>query len=188
VIFGNRSRHAIMALALVGVSAASAALGQVHTTYAYDAQGQLRAVGRSSETVTYSYDAAGNRTKLEIAQPQGLAVAAKGEALAAVDSGVVANRFPIANGDQALVRPGQTTTISALANDSDPDGDALTITTVSASIGSAVISTDGQQIAFTAPATAAPGTTIGLTYTILDENGGTAFSTIIVVVAAEGHG
>ncbi len=39
---------------------------QVTTTYTYDPQGQVKTVVRSNKTVTYAYDAAGNRTALAV--------------------------------------------------------------------------------------------------------------------------
>jgi hypothetical protein len=71
-------------------------------------------------------------------------------------------------------------TIPVLLNDSDVDGDTLTITSVSPTNGTASIS--GTNVVFT-PATNFVGTaTIG--YTINDGNGGTATALITVTVTA----
>src|SRR5207253_8449516 len=71
-------------------------------------------------------------------------------------------------------------TISPLDNDSDLDGDILTITSVSPTNGTAVI-VGGTNVVFT-PATNFNGTaTIG--YSISDGNGGTASALITVTVS-----
>lgn len=180
------SRVAAAAALLASLSMATPSLAQVTTTYTYDAQGQLKTVVRPARTTAYSYDAAGNRIKFELTQPMSLAISAGSDATAGADGVAAVNHFPIANGDQVVVRPGETVVISPLANDSDPDGDALTITSVSASVGSAVISADGRQVSFTLPATVGSGTMLSLIYTILDAQGGTARSTISIVVGEQG--
>src|SRR6185369_17947180 len=69
-------------------------------------------------------------------------------------------------------------TIRPLVNDSDPDGDSLTITSVSPTNGTASIA--GTNVVFT-PATNFFGTaTIG--YSISDNHGGTASALITVTV------
>jgi hypothetical protein len=90
-----------------------------------------------------------------------------------------ANSPPLANPDSAMIAPGQSTLIPVLANDSDPDGDPLTITSVTQpSKGTAVI--EGTQVRYTAPARwKGPGVT-SFTYTISDGRGGTASATVTV--------
>src|SRR5439155_5986 len=90
-----------------------------------------------------------------------------------------ANDPPVAVDDNASTGEDVPVTISPLDNDSDVDGDSLTISIVTATNGTAVI-VGGTNVLFT-PATNFNGTaTIG--YTISDGNGGTASALITVTV------
>lgn len=64
-----RSRLAVAASSLAIASVAFPSSAQVTTTYTYDDQGQVKTVVRSGNTVTYTYDAAGNRTALGVIYP-----------------------------------------------------------------------------------------------------------------------
>ncbi|HJT97845.1 MAG TPA: Ig-like domain-containing protein, partial [Rhodanobacteraceae bacterium] len=91
------------------------------------------------------------------------------------------NRFPIAGNDSAAVLAGSAVTIAALANDSDPDGDPLTIASVAAPAhGTASIA--GASINYT-PAAGFTGTDT-FRYTIADGHGGTASADVSVTVGA----
>jgi hypothetical protein len=87
------------------------------------------------------------------------------------------NDAPVANPDQVTVGTG-VVPLDVLANDTDPDGDALTILSVSAGSGGAV-TTDGATISYT------PGAAFGgaeqLTYVAGDQRGGETSGTVIVV-------
>lgn len=96
-----------------------------------------------------------------------------------------ANRPPIANNDSATTGASNSSTISVLSNDSDPDGDPLTITSVSAvSGGGTATIMYGAWIRFDAPSD--PGTKT-FTYTISDGRGGTASATVTVEVTSTNH-
>jgi hypothetical protein len=89
------------------------------------------------------------------------------------------NRPPVAVDDDAITGFGQATTIAVLANDSDPDGDPLSITSVTApTAGGAVIA--GDQIVYTPPRGFAGVDRFG--YTISDGRGGTAGAFVTVTV------
>src|SRR5438128_4188769 len=91
------------------------------------------------------------------------------------------NNAPVALDDTSYTAEDVPVTISPLDNDSDVDGDSLTITSVTATNGTAVI-VGGTNVLFT-PATNFNGTaTIG--YTINDGNGGTTSALITVTVGA----
>src|SRR5205809_319091 len=90
-----------------------------------------------------------------------------------------ANDPPVAVDDNASTAEDVPVTISPLDNDSDVDGDILTITSVTATNGTAVI-VGGTNVLFT-PATNFNGTaTIG--YTIIDGQGGTNSALVTVAV------
>jgi hypothetical protein len=85
------------------------------------------------------------------------------------------NRPPIAVDDGFGVRPNRTTVLPVLANDTDPDGDVLSITDLSAvpaDQGRIDLVDGGRAVQFT-PASGAAGT-ISFRYTVDDGRGGTA--------------
>ncbi|MEY4916789.1 MAG: hypothetical protein RL616_702, partial [Verrucomicrobiota bacterium] len=90
----------------------------------------------------------------------------------------VTNRPPVAVNDSASTPKNVAVTIPVLANDSDVDGDTLTIISVAATNGFAVIS--GTNVVFT-PTNNFLGTTF-IGYTISDGNGGTSAAVIAVLV------
>jgi hypothetical protein len=94
----------------------------------------------------------------------------------------IPNRPPVAVDDAATTSFAQPVTIAVLGNDSDPDGDPLTITAVTAPLaGTAVVS--GNTIIYTPGAAGAPAND-RFTYTISDGRGGVATATVNVTVTA----
>ena len=94
------------------------------------------------------------------------------------------NQSPSATNDYAVTDEDVAVTITVLANDSDPDGDSLTVSGVSQPAnGSAVINADGS-ITYT-PNNNFFGTD-AFTYTISDGRGGSASATVSVNVRATG--
>jgi hypothetical protein len=91
------------------------------------------------------------------------------------------NDPPVANNDSASTRRNTPVVIAVLANDSDPNGDPLTVTAISQGPfnGSAVINADNT-VTFT-PTTGFMGTG-GFGYTISDGHGGTASANVVVTV------
>jgi hypothetical protein len=81
------------------------------------------------------------------------------------------NEPPVAVDDSAAVaKPGGSVTIDVLANDTDPEGGALTVTAATAAHGSVTIEADGK-LTYTAPGGFSGTDTI--TYTITDAAGAT---------------
>lgn len=99
------------------------------------------------------------------------------------------NNAPIAMNDKATVTAGETVSIDVLSNDSDPDGDALSITRISEpQNGDVVVGTDGS-IHFTADPDFSGDTMFS--YTISDGNGGESIAQVTVTIDAaqsEFHG
>ncbi|MBU2423072.1 MAG: tandem-95 repeat protein, partial [Gammaproteobacteria bacterium] len=110
-------------------------------------------------------DGVANRT---IVDPSGVSVILNG------------NHLPVANPDTASLPWNQSLDVDVLANDTDSDGDALTVTQVTSEFGTAVILAN-QQLSYT-PATDFIGTDV-LVYSITDGKGGTASSELTVVVS-----
>ncbi|MCO5293694.1 MAG: Ig-like domain-containing protein [Homoserinimonas sp.] len=89
-------------------------------------------------------------------------------------------RNPIAIPDEVSIRPGGTVTIQVLANDSDPDGNPLTVVAVEPTNDqSLVVSTDGTVITATPPAEEGQ---YGLIYTIQNSLGGSSSSFVTITV------
>ena len=91
----------------------------------------------------------------------------------------VTNPGPTATDDVATTNEDTPVTISVLANDTDPDGDPLTVTTATAPNGTVVINANGT-ITYT-PAANFNGTDV-ITYTISDGQGGTSTATVTVTI------
>ncbi|MCC9067080.1 Ig-like domain-containing protein [Arthrobacter cryoconiti] len=96
------------------------------------------------------------------------------------------NRPPEAVADSFGVRAGSTTLLPVLYNDSDPDGDVLTISENAPSIKAGTLQTvyGGTGLQLVVPASAAPGTE-SFSYTASDGRGGTAAAPVSVRVVAE---
>ncbi|MBH0015117.1 Ig-like domain-containing protein [Pseudoalteromonas sp. NGC95] len=89
------------------------------------------------------------------------------------------NDDPIANADSAtMAEDAAPILINVLANDSDVDGDSLTISTTSADIGS--VSVVGNQIQYTPEANSNGLTTV--VYTAIDSNGGASTATLSITI------
>ena len=110
-------------------------------------------------------DGVANRT---IVDPSGVSVILNG------------NHLPVANPDTASLPWNQSLDVDVLANDTDSDGDTLTVTQVTSEFGTVVILAN-QQLSYT-PATDFIGTDV-LVYSITDGKGGTASSELTVVVS-----
>jgi hypothetical protein len=91
------------------------------------------------------------------------------------------NNPPVAVNDSTNTVEDVSVTIQPLVNDSDADGNPLTITSVSPTNGTA--STSGANVVFT-PATNFVGTAT-ISYSISDGNGGSASALIFVAVTAQ---
>lgn len=97
------------------------------------------------------------------------------------DAIIPENAAPIANPVDAEAKVGSTKLIDALINDTDADGDALTLHNVELTEGEGIASIQDNQILFEATMA---GTTV-LSYQINDGNGGEAGSTVTITVTAE---
>ena len=91
------------------------------------------------------------------------------------------NDVPVANPSAATTSEDTAVTLTPLANDSDADGDPLTVTAATAANGTVTINPDGT-LRYTPNANFNGADTV--TYTVSDGRGGTATSTVTVTVAA----
>jgi hypothetical protein len=91
------------------------------------------------------------------------------------------NQDPIAQADSATTRRNTAVSIAVLANDSDPDGDTLTITAVTQGAnGTATITNGGTHVSYS-PRNGFTGVDT-FTYTVSDGRGGAATATVTVTV------
>ncbi len=88
---------------------------------------------------------------------------------------------PVAVNDSAAAVAGSPVTVSVLANDSDVDGPALSVTGVTQGLHGAVAINGGQTVTYTAGLYVGPDS---FTYTVSDGAGGTATATVTVNVTA----
>jgi hypothetical protein len=93
-----------------------------------------------------------------------------------------ANRAPVAEDDSASTIAGKAVAIKVLANDSDADGDALAVMSVSKATHGAVMRNADNTVSYT-PEAGFTGKD-GFTYTVSDGKGGTDTATVAVNVAA----
>jgi YD repeat-containing protein len=135
--------------------------------YFYDSAGRLiRVVYSNGVTINYRYDAAGNRQQIAVQRS--------------------ANRPPVALNDSASVALGASVDINVTANDSDPDGHAVTVTAASGLTGGgsvAVIS--GDTVRYTASGGAGTKT---FSYAVSDGRGGSSSATVTVSVTTVNQG
>ena len=99
------------------------------------------------------------------------------------------NHPPVARPDSLGARPGKTTILDVLANDTDPDGDVLTITAINGfpdSAGKLELIQGGRALQFV-PADGLSGT-VSFRYTVSDGRGGTAETNVDVAVRPVGSG
>jgi len=92
----------------------------------------------------------------------------------------VTNRPPVANDDAVLGTNGVAQTINPLGNDTDPDGDALTITAATSTNGIVTINGGNTSLTFTPTNDG----TCTINYTISDGRGGSASAVISVGVGS----
>jgi large repetitive protein len=105
----------------------------------------------------------------------------KGGTVTSTFTWTVTNPAPVAQDSSATTTEDTPVSVAVLANDSDPDGDPLTVTAASAPNGSVVINPDGT-VKYTPNANFNGTDTI--TYTISDGNGGTSTATVTVTINA----
>ena len=91
------------------------------------------------------------------------------------------NDTPVVNGETATIDEDETLNLDVLSNDSDIDGDVLSIASVSASVGAVSVGSDGNLV-FTPPAHYFGP--VKISYTVSDGNGGTASSTVDLTVTS----
>lgn len=92
------------------------------------------------------------------------------------------NSAPQTVNDVVTVKPGRTVSINAVSNDTDPDGDPLTLVGIPTSADGLAVSTRGGQVLLTAPGDEG---VYALQYTVADSHGATDIGTITVQVSNE---
>lgn len=138
-----------------------------------DSTGKILAVSASSLKPKLS-----NNTAINV--PKTLRVA--GFSLTDDQPAPPSNRPPVANNDAATVSRYGSILIDVLANDTDPDGDSLTVTNLTPTPGSqGSIALDDGLILYS-PSPSSSTSTDTFTYTISDGKGGTATATVTITI------
>jgi hypothetical protein len=114
-----------------------------------------------------------------IKDPQG----ATATATVTVNVGEQANQAPKAEDDQVSTLKKTPVTINVLANDSDPDGDPVTLQSVNSIIGANVQIVNGE-VVYTPKFTSNQAASESFTYTIKDADGATSSASVTVNVGA----
>ena len=138
------------------------------------------ASGSTTLEVTSPASAADGFTDIIVTAENGAdpTFAASGSVTYVVSAAV--NQPPVAVGDGATTEEDVAVTIAVLANDSDPDGDALIVASVTQGANGAVVINGGGSVTY-APNGGFSGTD-GFTYTLSDGQGGGASATVTVTV------
>jgi YD repeat-containing protein len=150
-------RSLCRAAILVGCFALAPAAVAQNIVYIYDSLGRLAHVEYGNTTISYNYDANGNRITVVTG----------------------ANGAPTANPDSATTSAGKVK-YDPRFNDTDPDGDPLTITAVTQGANGTVVITGGSTVTYTANS-GFHGTDT-FTYTISDGHSHTATATDTITV------
>jgi hypothetical protein len=111
--------------------------------------------------------------------PQGLT----GSAEVTVNVGEQANKPPVAENDEVTTPKQTPVTVNVLANDKDPDGDPLTLESVSSSIGATVQIVNGE-VKYTPKFSSNQAASESFTYTVKDSDGATSSASVTVNVGA----
>src|SRR6185503_17232414 len=96
-----------------------------------------------------------------------------------------ANNAPIANDDSATTTAGSPVTINVLDNDSDPDGDAISVTAVGSALHGTTQDNGDGTVTYTPNSGYAGSDVFG--YTIGDGRGGTDTATVSVSTTSAGN-
>ncbi|KSB91796.1 hypothetical protein AS593_07170 [Caulobacter vibrioides] len=177
---------AATSLSILSLTSGSVQLqpGGVYSGVAISAQPAHGSVSLNGATATYTPSGAyvGSDSFSYVANGPG------GSSTPATVSVTVQNRAPTANPETAVAVPGNPITLTPLDNDTDPEGQSLTITAASGGGPGSSLSFNGSTIVYTPWASEPNGSQRRLSYTISDGHGGTASSYIDVTMDYSGDG
>jgi hypothetical protein len=141
-------------------------------------KGSVVAVGADSITYRAGDYSTGTDT-FDYAVVDALGARATGTVRVGISARLDGARNPVATLDEVATRPGTTVSVQVLANDSDPDGSALSVVSAVPNDAVTTARVDGDIVVIT-PGTAAG--VYGVVYTIENELGGTSSNFVRVTV------
>ena len=145
-------------------------------------KGAVLSVGPSSVQY-HAGDYSSGTDTFEYTVVDGLGARATGTIRVGISPRLEGARNPVANADTVRVRPGRTVSVQVLANDTDPDGSALHVQSVTPNLpGTTAKIIDDTIVAITPPKAAG---NYGLVYVIANAFGGTSSAFITVTVDPE---
>jgi YD repeat-containing protein len=160
-----RLRSGVALAVIASLASAGASFAQTANSYTYDSLGRLKTAtihaSAGDTVITYTYDSAGNRT----------------QQVTTVNS---TNHAPVANTDTVATAINAAVTFDPLANDTDADYDALTITAKTNGSHGTVAINSGATLTYT-PTTGYTGSD-SFTYTVSDGSA-TATGTVNMTVS-----
>lgn len=157
------TRTLVLPVAFATMLALAAGAYAQAVNYSYDQLGRIVTVTYpDGKQIVYTYDAAGNRTQHVV-------------------SASTVNRAPVAVDDTKTATEGAPYTFDPRTNDSDPDGNALTVTNVSnGESGTATVGGGGTSITYT-PTLGRVASDL-ITYSISDGNGMSASAAVTITI------
>ena len=183
-VLANDSDPEEGALSLTSASITNGASGTVSTgggQVTYDPAGSYNDLAQGdSATVVISYGVS-----------DGDGGSANGALTVTVTGG--ANSNPVAEDDSTETTEASAVAVNVLSNDSDPDGDTVSLTGATISNGATgLVSTDGSDVTYDPNGTydslnSGDSATVVITYDIADGNGGTGNGTLTVTVNGTGN-
>lgn len=176
------SGDAPLATMLSGAGSSDPDAGDAITAYTFTFGDGSPSVTQSTPTIAHTYANAGSYTATLVVRDMKNASSAPASATITVTQ---PNHAPVAKDDAVAVEKSSSVSFNVLANDSDPDGDALTVTSNTLPPNGSLTNNGGGNFTYS-PANGFKGTD-SFSYTISDGHGHTASANVTIDVTAPGN-
>jgi PKD repeat protein len=177
------SGDAPLTVTLSGAGSSDPDAGDSISSYTFTFGDGSAPVTQSGPAVSHTYSAPGSYTATLVVRDQKNASSAPASKTITVTQ---PNRAPVANNDSAQTAKNTAVTLNVLTNDSDPDGDALSVAAVGLALNGTVANNGGGSVTYT-PSNGYSGTD-SFSYTISDGHGHTASANVTITVSQSASG
>ncbi|HKR63308.1 MAG TPA: tandem-95 repeat protein [Thermoanaerobaculia bacterium] len=160
-----------------GSSDPDTAAGDSVTSYTFDFGDGSSAVTQSSPTISHAYASPGSFTATLVVRDVKNASSAPASVVITVTQ---PNRAPVAQDDAAVAAKNTAVTFNVLSNDSDPDGDAISVVATGTPLHGTLANNGGGNLTYT-PGNGYTGTD-SFSYTITDGHAHTASANVMITV------